>query len=143
MGWGWAKQFPRRLLSEACGCFPDEGLPRAEVDATIHRRKQEIREEDPEYDVYWQPEEIVLGAGRVLAIYGTDPVGGEERFFLLDLRSDNGESFTAGELFYKLYRAAAAEVRSAYHCWFEGLELVTTMTTQEGSVPLYRVWLAN
>lgn len=109
----------------------------------IHRRVQEIREQDPEYDGSWQPEEVVLEAGRVLALYGTDPVGEDERFFLLDLRSDNGASFTAGELYYKLYRAVAAEVRSSYHCWFEGLELVTTMTTEQGSVPLYRLWLGN
>ncbi len=81
--------------------FP-EGLARDELDATIHRRKQELREEDPEYDGDWQPEEAVLRAGRVLAVYGTDPVGAEGRFFLPDLPIDNDESFTAGELYYKL-----------------------------------------
>ena len=139
----WESAFPTRLLTDVVGIFPTEGLSRAEVEAVIDHAKQELREEDPEYEACWRPDEVVLAVGRVLVLYCSDRVGEEVRFFLADLSSDNGKSFTAGELYYKLYREVADKVRTSYHHWFEGLELVITWTTDAGPVPVYRMWLGN
>jgi hypothetical protein len=130
-------------LDDVCGAFPAEGLLRADLEALVVRTQKEMREEGPMCLLDWRPEEVVLQAGRVLVIYGSDPIGEPERFFLLDLRSDNGKSFTAGELYYKLYREAAGEARRACHCWFERLELMDTLAGNSGDFPLYRMWLGN
>ena len=52
----------------------------------------------------------MLEAGRVPVIYGSDRSREDHRFFLVDVRSDNGKSFMAGELYYKLYCEVAGEL---------------------------------
>ncbi len=61
-------------------------------------------------------------------------------FHVADLRSEDGERFTAGELLYQFYRAAAEDLRDSQHCHLEGLQFRGVASNAEGGpVPVYQV----
>ena len=55
--------------------------------------------------------------------------------------SDNGESFTAGELLFKLHRTMVEDLRGCDHHFFEGLTLHSRQT--DGKSLLYVVSLGS
>jgi hypothetical protein len=60
-----------------------------------------------------------------------------------DLRSEDGEKFTAGEFLYQFYSAAAGYLRDSNHCHFEGLQFRGVASTPEGHVPIYQVSMGS
>jgi hypothetical protein len=121
------------------------GLTRAEFEAEIRRFEEACRRDDPSWDFEpWDPQEVVLGVGHVLILYEPDPPDRRGRsFYVADLRSEDGEKFTAGEFLYQFYRAAAGDLRDSYHCHFEGLQFRGVASTPEGHVPIYQVSMGS
>ena len=82
-----------------------------------------VREyQSPDQGEVWQPEEVVLRSPRVRVspdvhwyLSDEDPV--------VELVADNGESFTAGELLFKVHNAFVADLRQMDHKYFEGFSL--------------------
>jgi hypothetical protein len=96
----------------------------------------------------WDPDEVVLNAGRALVMYMVRRAGADEtQFGMADLRSPDGHRFSAGELLWALYQATAADVLAGPHGVFEGLELVTAFGTGRDTlpvwVPVYRMHLGS
>ena len=60
---------------------------------------------------------------------------------LLDFSADNGESFTAGELLFKLHHAIAGRFDLGDHVFFEGLML--ERSPEEGGTPVYEMYLGS
>lgn len=87
----------------------------------------------------WRPGEIAIHVPRLRVKYfGADP---EDEFEYADyeaeLASANGESFTNGELLFRLHNAVAPHLRQVDHCYFEGLAL--TGPPAPGEPPLYEM----
>ena len=56
---------------------------------------------------------------------------------VVTLTADDGASFTAGELLFKLHNAVVEHLRENDHHFFEGLTL--TGWDQDGKVPVYQL----
>jgi hypothetical protein len=116
-------------------------LSRDEFEARIHQTYAEWDAEDPDPDAHtWNPNEVVLCCGRVLILYPAAPGGPGANVRVADLRAD-GEYFTAGELMYKFYRAAAADLAGGDRQGFQGFEFVAIVGGYGGPLPLYQAWL--
>jgi hypothetical protein len=137
---------PYHFFPDSWAFGPDNvGLTRVEFEAAIRRLEEDWRRDDPSWEYEpWNPDEVVLRVGRVLILYEPDPAGNKERLFrVADLRSEDGERFTAGELLCKFYRAAAADLRGSCHRHFEGLQFRGVVSTAEGHVPIYQVTMGS
>jgi len=88
----------------------------------------------------WDPEEVVLGAPRVRFNYlcWRD---GEQVEPVVELTSDNGASFRAGELLLKVHRAIAADLQGGDHRFLEGMLLA--QPPQPGEPPFYGLRLGS
>ncbi len=87
----------------------------------------------------WRPSEVAITAPRIrVGYFGVDPDEPDEYAdYEVELSSTGGESFSNGELLFKLHNAVAESLRDADHCYFEGLELVEPGAGD--SPPLYRM----
>jgi hypothetical protein len=96
--------------------------------------------QSPEHGVVWRPDEVVLRSARVrvspdVAWYLTDDHP------TVEFVADNGESFTAGELLFKIHNAFVADLRQMDHQYFEGLTLDEEQ--ESGEPPLYNLDLGS
>ena len=96
--------------------------------------------QDPERREVWRPAEVVLRAARVrvspdVAWYLT------EEHPTVELVADNGGSFTACELLFKVHNAFVAELRQMDHQYFEGFTL--SEDQDPGEPPLYDLDLGS
>jgi len=82
----------------------------------------------------WQPNRVVILWPRIRVIYMCWQ-GDEQLEPVVELVSDNGESFTAGELLVKLHNAVVEQLRDMDRHFFEGLYLHSTQTPEKP--PLY------
>jgi hypothetical protein len=82
----------------------------------------------------WRPEQIVIPCPRIRVVYMCWQ-GDEQVEPVLELVSDHGESFTAGELLFKVHNAVVEQLREINHHFFEGLGLHSRQTA--GKPPLY------
>ena len=121
------------------------GLTWADFEAEIRRFEEMCRHDDPSWEYEpWDPQEVVLGIGRVVVLYEPDPPDRSGRsFYVADLRSEGGEKFTAGEFLYKFYQAAARKLRDSCHCHLEGLQFCGIASTAEGHVPISQLNLGS
>jgi hypothetical protein len=73
----------------------------------------------------WRPTEIVVAAPRVRISYFGIATPGDVDYtdYSVELASQNGESFTALDLLFKLHNAVVDRLGEADHCYFEGLLL--------------------
>jgi hypothetical protein len=95
--------------------------------------------QDPDDTEVWRPGEVILRAGRVR-------VSPDVHWYLgdhptIELAADNGESFTAGELLFKVHNAFVAELRQMDHKYFEGFTL--SEDQEPGEPPLYDLDLGS
>lgn len=90
-------------------------------------------------DDTWEPDEVVFPAPALrVAYFGVEsPDDDEYSDFEVQLRSDDGAQFTAGELLLKLHNAVAPHLKGVDHCYYEGLYL--TDAPLEDGVPLYEM----
>lgn len=127
--------YPPTLLQNVSWTFrgPDFA-DRAAFDAAV------AEFQDPERGEVWRPAEVVLHADRVrvspdVAWYLTD------EHPTVELVADNGRSFTAGELLFKVHNSFVAELRQMDHQYFEGLTLSEDLEPDEP--PLYDLDLGS
>src|SRR5262249_24287498 len=136
--------FPRLLVEETLWDFAGQPVfySRAEFEAAIYRHLREIEEYAPEIraEEHWRPKDIILNSSCVLVRYCYDAPGGELAWDNVQLSSDNGSSFSAGELLYKLHNAIIGNVRDSGHRYFEGLGFEEIVA---GNVPVYCMILGS
>jgi hypothetical protein len=82
----------------------------------------------------WRPNEVVLPCALVRVVYMCW-AGDEQIEPVVELASDDGESFTAGELLFKLHNAVVGQLREINHHFLEGLELHSNQAADKP--PLY------
>jgi hypothetical protein len=96
--------------------------------------------QDPDRGEVWRPEDVVLHSARVrvspdVAWYLTDDHP------TVEFAADNGESFTAGELLFKVHNAFVGDLRRMDHKYFEGFTLDEDQGP--GEPPLYNLDLGS
>jgi len=95
--------------------------------------------DDLNLQVEWQPSGTVIEAPRIRVSYmhwkGDDQVDA-----VVDLAADNGESFGAAELLFKLHNAVVSDLGDDDHQFFEGLHL---LPAEEGVLPTYALHLGS
>jgi hypothetical protein len=135
---------PAFVLADALWNFADQDVYESRAafveavrlyHAAVHEYAPGARPEE-----CWRPNAVVLGAPRVVVRFVSEVPGRAEEDCEVELVSDNGEAFTAGELLHKLHNAAVGRLRENHHRWFEGLEL--SAITTEG-VPVYTLRLGS
>ena len=70
----------------------------------------------------WRPGSIAIELPRIHLRYMC-PREGEYEDRIIEIASDDGESFTQGELLFKIHNAVVEDLRHADHHFFEGLTL--------------------
>jgi hypothetical protein len=98
---------------------------RADFDDEVRRYQIDIGGKDT-----WQPDEVVIPCHRIRVVYMCWQ-GGEQIEPVIDVASDNGVSFTAGELLFKLHNAVVEQLRDINHHFFEGLSLHPHQSAQK------------
>jgi hypothetical protein len=98
---------------------------------------------DPSTEEVCRPDEEVLRSGDVVVIGCSYPPQGQPRFFQVQLHSDNGASFRAGELMSKLVGAVAGELADSCHRFFLGLRLVDKVGNPGACLPLYEMCFSS
>jgi uncharacterized protein (TIGR02996 family) len=125
---------PQRLLEGIYWSFVGKPFAaQADFDAAVGRGQVEIIWENN-----WNPGEIVLPHPRVSVRYMCWE-GGRQLRPVLDLTSDNGEFFTAGELLFKIHNAVVEQLRQIDHHFFEGLVREQGEGSRGEEPPLYRM----
>jgi hypothetical protein len=96
--------------------------------------------QSPEHGSVWRPDEVVLRSARVF-------VSPDVHWYLTEddptteIAADNGESFTAGELLFKVHNRFVGELRQMDHKYFEGFSL--SGEPRPGEPPLYDLDLGS
>jgi uncharacterized protein (TIGR02996 family) len=86
----------------------------------------------------WNPGEIVLPHPQVRIRYMCWEKG-KQQWPVVELTSDNGEFFTAGELLFKIHNAVVKQLRKIDHHFFEGLVREPGKGSIGDEPPLYRM----
>jgi hypothetical protein len=135
---------PDLVLGETLWDFANQDVyeSRAAFVEAVRRYHAEVQAHAPDIcpEECWRPDAVVLGAPRVIVQYISEAPGRNEEDGEVELASDDGEKFTAGEFLHKLHNAAVRRLRENYHRWFEGLEL--SAFTADG-VPVYTLRLGS
>src|SRR5262249_929939 len=113
--------------------FPDKDS----FDAAVRACQIEVYQADT-----WRPDVVVLPCPRVRITcedfesqWHEDEQEAEEPF--LELVADNGESFTAGELLFKVHNAVVVRWDLGDHVFVEGFTL--RQGPEQGGTPLYEM----
>lgn len=122
---------PQIALGEVCwkltgGRFTDQDQFNASV-VQYHRRLDRSSA--------WQPESIALPCPHFALQYACYNDNDEEEDRVVILVSDNGVSFSTGELLFKIHQAIVNDLADADRTFFEGLVLDSTTTRK--NVPHY------
>jgi hypothetical protein len=127
--------YPPELLWGVSWTFRGEAFAdRAAFDAAVAEYQDRDRGE------VWRPAEVVLHSARVR-------ISPDVHWYLTDdhptaeFAADNGASFTAGELLFKVHNRFVAELRRMDHKYFEGLTLDEHQ--EPGEPPLYGLDLGS
>jgi hypothetical protein len=91
-------------------------------------------------DERWRPSEIALERGKVSVQYHCWRKD-EDVEPTVSLESDNGTSFTHGELLFKIHNAVVDDLKFMDHSFFEGLSL--HKQPARGAAPLYFLSLGS
>jgi hypothetical protein len=125
-----ASPLPQRVMGEVYWAFTGSPFARRrEFDAKVREYQIAICGEDT-----WRPKAVVIPAGRIVVQYRCWE-GDELLEPVVPLVADNGASFTAGEVLFKLHNAVVEQLRGIAHHFFEGLSLVNPQGP--GGAPLY------
>lgn len=113
-----SEEFPRNLMRDVYWAFGGKVFEsRAEFSEKIRQYQIDIKEKDD-----WQPEREVLSAAVINLIYEFWE-GDREVEKTVEILADNGESFTAGELLFKIHNLVTEDLREMDRHFFEGLSL--------------------
>ena len=104
---------------------------RADFERAVHEYHRQLG-----FSGAWQPAQIVISAPRIRVLYWRPD--GDASF---ELTADNGESFTAGELLFKIHNETVEHLREDDHQFFEGLAGPSNDSSQ--MPPAYRLSLGS
>lgn len=95
--------------------------------------------------VNWHPAETVIEKPRVRVSYMCWKVDDQSEDddqvdMVVDLAADNGQSFSAAELLFKLHNAVVNNLRDDDHQFFEGLRL---LSPEKDTPPTYSMHLGS
>lgn len=121
---------PQEVMSQVLWSFKGDPITDlAAFNDKVRKYHIEIRGKDN-----WNPESIAIPCARIRIVYMC--WHGEEQIEpIIELASDNGTSFTAGELLFKVHNAVVKQLRDIDHHFFEGLRLHSNQAA--GKPPLY------
>jgi len=126
---------PEELLGDVSWSFRDDPYPdRAAFVAAVAEMYREMEIEG------WNADEVVLRCPRVrILCEDVEDEDGED--LVLDIRSDDGIAFTAGELLFKIHNGVAGNESLGDHVYFEGLHLQEQPKGKKP--PVYEMWLGS
>lgn len=127
---------PREIMPDVLWSFDRPPFAsQTEFAAAVAEYHLELSEESE-----WRPEDVVLPspAVRIEHDYNDGPENSS-----VDLVADNGESFTAAELLFKVHNAFAVELSEGDHVFFEGFLRVDTKGRDPNAPPVYEVCLGS
>lgn len=139
-----AGPIPEFILCDTLWDFADQGpYPSQTAFAAAvlnhHRRAHEYAPEiRPEES--WRPSSLAIRSPRIKVEFFCDGPEGGVSWHEIELGSEDGASFTAGELLFKLHNGIIERVRGNGHRYFEGLEL---RGVTESGVPVYDLRLGS
>jgi hypothetical protein len=138
------ESFPATILRGTLWDFAEQDLysSRASFEDAVRQYHDRVLALAPDIptEERWQPTAVVLRSPRVIIRLISDSGIDDRLWHEVELASDNSESFTGGELLFKLHNAAIGILRYNAHRWFERLDL--SGMTSEG-VPLYSLRLGS
>jgi hypothetical protein len=112
------EDFPKNLLRDIYWAFGgDRFESQTEFNRAIRQYQIDIKKKDD-----WRPEEIVLRAAGIALIYEFWE-GDDEVTKAVEVRADNDEFFTAGELLFKIHNLVTENLKGMDRHFFEGLSL--------------------
>ena len=127
-----ADELPLRVMGDVCWSFVGSPVAsREEFDARARQYQMRIRKRDS-----WRPEQVII-PGKRIAVQYMCWQGDEQVEPVVTLDADDGESFTTGELLFKLHNAVVEQLREIDHHFFEGLSLAGWLPG--GEVPRYQL----
>ncbi len=113
-----SEQFPKNLLRDVYWGFGGQIFEsEEEFNREIRQYQIDIKKKDD-----WEPEKIVLQTPFINLIYEFWK-GDDEVEKVVEIRADNGRSFPAGELMFKIHNLVTEDLRGMDHHFFEGLSL--------------------
>ncbi|MBX7170881.1 MAG: hypothetical protein K1X72_07985 [Pyrinomonadaceae bacterium] len=112
------EEFPKNLLRDVYWSFGGKVFEnQAEFSEKVRQYQIDIKEKDD-----WQPEKVVLESSAINLIYEFWE-DDDEIEKVVEINADNGESFTAGELLFKIHNLVVDDLRGMDRHFFEGLSL--------------------
>lgn len=136
-------EFPTDILRSALWDFYRQSVYSSQTafEEAVCQHHRDAQEYAPEIrpEECWQPTAVVLKSPTVLIRFFSEP-SGEEMWHEVELASDNGKWFTAGELLYKLHNRAIERITHNSHRWFEGFELESV---GDSGIPVYSLVLGS
>ena len=111
-------ELPKNVLRDVYWSFGGKVFDsQAEFDEKVRQYQIDIKEKDD-----WQPEKIVLSCANINLIYEFWEDESEVEK-VVEISADNGESFTASELLFKIHNLVTEDLCEMDHHFFEGLSL--------------------
>jgi hypothetical protein len=128
-------RLPTRFLESVCWVFRGtQFTDRTAFEAAVRDAQF------PEWGEVWRPAEIVLRVPRVRIRPDADWYPSDREPEVV-LTADDGESFSAGELLFKVHNALVADLQELHHQFFEGFSL--SGHQEPGQPPLYDMDLGS
>lgn len=131
------KDLPEKLMKDVYWAF-SKGVfgNREEFDEKVRDYHIRIKGED-----VWRSNEEIFPHSSIQICYEFWAENGEEEIeAFFEIEADNGETFSAGELLFKINNAVAENVSRGDHIFFEGLTL--SKETHDGK-PFYWLYLGS
>lgn len=127
---------PSEVMSEVAWSFTgDVYSGREKFDQKVRKYQADIAG-----NAEWQPDQVVLPVANARIVY-TCSEGDDDIEKMVDLNSDDGKAFTAGELLYKLHNAVVRQLSAVDRHFFEGLSLNSRPIAYEP--PVYVMYLGS
>jgi hypothetical protein len=121
---------PERVLNGVCRSFIGSPFSsRAVFDSKVRQYQIDICKKDT-----WRPDQVVIPCPCIRVVYRCWERD-EQIEPVIELASENGESFTAGDLLFQLHNAVVEHLREIDHHFLEGLVLHSRQV--DGKPPLY------
>jgi hypothetical protein len=129
--------YPEEVLTDLAWSFI--GKPFLTLESFIDAVSQ--YQIDIDLTAAWHPDQVVIHAKQVKVMHDRWETDEEERLAEVILTADNGRSFTAGELLFKVHNSFVMQLDDLEHHFFEGFNLVEADT--EAQLPCYEVHLGS
>lgn len=132
-----AKDLSENLMKDVCWAFTSGVFESGEdFNEKVRDYHLRIKGED-----VWKPNEKISPQSSIQICYEYWTEDGEEELEeFIELKADNGKSFSVGEMLFKINNAVAENVSRGDHVFFEGLSL---SDTKHDGKPFYWMYLGS